>query len=243
MSVIKTTLSGSIPACAGEPALVHLNLLSNVVYPRVCGGTLPHPTGTVCILGLSPRVRGNHPPRCYGARGERSIPACAGEPEVCAVLLFSVAVYPRVCGGTARVPSKSNTTTGLSPRVRGNHCMVAQHYRRTGSIPACAGEPFPDSGTALSSGVYPRVCGGTELLEKVVVDGDGLSPRVRGNLPMLNRWCHRWGSIPACAGEPVALVFAKMKGEVYPRVCGGTVGATHKKAPGYGLSPRVRGNR
>ena len=53
------------------------------VYPRVCGGT-----GMVCTqmgsgVGLSPRVRGNHPaPPCHRPP-VRSIPACAGEPPLC----------------------------------------------------------------------------------------------------------------------------------------------------------------
>ena len=51
-----------------------------------------------------------------------------------------------------------------------------------GSIPACAGEPPVVGAIAGLEGVYPRVCGGTQ----VAYDGGflywGLSPRVRGNL-------------------------------------------------------------
>ena len=53
---------------------------------------------------------------------------------------------------------------------------------RSGSIPACAGEP---SGAAFSLdclAVYPRVCGGTAQDTRVLSPAEGLSPRVRGNL-------------------------------------------------------------
>ena len=73
-------MSGSIPACAGEPAVDGVGLAPEGVYPRVCGGTQSVPTRLDLIQGLSPRVRGNRQCRPFvlGERG--SIPACAGEP-------------------------------------------------------------------------------------------------------------------------------------------------------------------
>ena len=51
-------------------------------YPRVCGGTSSTTATTRDCPGLSPRVRGN--PRLLRRAGDawRSIPACAGEPEL-----------------------------------------------------------------------------------------------------------------------------------------------------------------
>ena len=73
--------SGSIPACAGEPATSALYSSVFTVYPRVCGGTPGGLTNPHWGHGLSPRVRGN---RLGGGRlpqQEGSIPACAGEPS------------------------------------------------------------------------------------------------------------------------------------------------------------------
>ena len=70
--------------------------------------------------------------------------------------------------------------------------------------------------------VYPRVCGGTCTDDMSTCTAGGLSPRVRGNLVMRRYALGVWGSIPACAGEPV----------VDRR-------STRRLA---GLSPRVRGN-
>ena len=50
------------------------------------------------------------------------------------------------------------------------------------------------------------------------------------------------GSIPACAGEPIAAVFQKGLIGVYPRVCGGTPASPDHPFEAKGLSPRVRGN-
>ena len=51
------------------------------VYPRVCGGTCPMPACRHIWTGLSPRVRGNLPDARLPAHMDRSIPACAGEPQ------------------------------------------------------------------------------------------------------------------------------------------------------------------
>ena len=159
-----------------------------------------------------------------GCRLARSIPACAGEP----IFLLRRMSAPSVCG--------------LSPRVRGNHVRDARSCSRR-SIPACAGEPLKRSGPARqslhrsipacagepsfrsagishtpSSGVYPRVCGGTYLLAK---HGVWVYPRVCGGTVVWECW-HSW---------------------VYPRVCGGTGPVlTDAPIPTVGLSPRVRGN-
>ena len=50
------------------------------------------------------------------------------------------------------------------------------------SIPACAGEPICAGPIPTGAGVYPRVCGGTNLRWADTNGRGGLSPRVRGNL-------------------------------------------------------------
>ena len=214
---------GSIPACAGEPTGFGGLSDHGVVYPRVCGGTCGR---MVCLgigCGLSPRVRGNLAVGASFRHHGRSIPACAGEP----------------CGGVGMAYNRK----GLSPRVRGNLCPPLADLSPPGSIPACAGEPPAGRGTSAHGGVYPRVCGGTEQIQACHQDIRGLSPRVRGNpdTPLRNRILTR--SIPACAGEPPSATWCWTWRAVYPRVCGGTPQHNLGSITGYGLSPRVRGNR
>ena len=193
----------SIPACAGEPMCRYSSAPARVVYPRVCGGTTSSAMPCNADAGLSPRVRGNparHPsPSCSC----RSIPACAGEPRAAVWSMNSGKVYPRVCGGTFPNRVNPDPGEGLSPRVRGNPEDVRDEARIRGSIPACAGEPRPISRLRRRRKVYPRVCGGTRVLQAEMRLIKGLSPRVRGNR-MTGRNCAcSSGSIPACAGEPL----------------------------------------
>ena len=152
---------GSIPACAGEPLLRHLLYRSWSVYPRVCGGTVLTRIRSQHLRGLSPRVRGNHDLYQWAKARRGSIPACAGEPRPHGPLHTHVGVYPRVCGGTTPGRTVDIAWLGLSPRVRGNRHYPYPKRGRTGSIPACAGEPIPPCGSGGRFWVYPRVCGGT----------------------------------------------------------------------------------
>ena len=115
-------VTGSIPACAGEPLLIRRQPPRSGVYPRVCGGTSRTSCRRLANRGLSPRVRGNPSSAAFTSAIERSIPACAGEPP-------SVAMRPAA-------------VSGLSPRVRGNRAEGPRSPIDRGSIPACAGEPY-----------------------------------------------------------------------------------------------------
>ena len=193
---------GSIPACAGEPGCAGRPSRLAAVYPRVCGGTDGLAGVVAAPHGLSPRVRGNLGRLIRRSVGLRSIPACAGEPYDAAGPSSSPWVYPRVCGGTRAAALSASPPSGLSPRVRGNRCGLWRGLCRRGSIPACAGEPTWNPPTIPTAAVYPRVCGGTILLNRPKSKVEGLSPRVRGNRSPPLRRCPCLRSIPACAGEP-----------------------------------------
>ena len=69
------------------------------------------------------------------------------------------------------------------------------------------------------------MCGGTVEEIDALPDGRGLSPRVRGNRIDRHRITQVFGSIPACAGEPLEVIRMSLQFRVYPRVCGGTSAA------------------
>ena len=172
---------GSIPACAGEPSRGGRTPGLGRVYPRVCGGTVESSGMPSGYPGLSPRVRGNLTAALLPGMCTGSIPACAGEPSCAPGAAPARAVYPRVCGGTASPAPAGRGEAGLSPRVRGNRTIVRYSDEANRSIPACAGEPSVRPVEPSSSGVYPRVCGGTRPLNCTSPPSPGLSPRVRGN--------------------------------------------------------------
>ena len=150
------------------------------VYPRVCGGNADAHLCAACLVGLSPRVRGNVcmssstsvnsglSPRVRGkqvAPRSRldvlgSIPACAGETILSASSRKNILVYPRVCGGNTPFCGGRRWGCGLSPRVRGKRFqrILLKEW----------------------GGVYPRVCGGNGSCFPDRYGTQGLSPRVRG---------------------------------------------------------------
>ena len=131
---------------------------------------------------------------------------------------------------------------GLSPRLRGNPHVVLADDQLLGSIPAPAGEPSPAPARSGPRGVYPRACGGTDVIRLYLESKNGLSPRLRGN-PGRGRWQHYlFRSIPAPAGEPVGVAVGYQVDQVYPRACGGTAAGFIATAVTGGLSPRLRGN-
>ena len=73
------------------------------VYPRVCGGNVGEGLIAVSDAGLSPRVRGKREQPGTWYKGNRSIPACAGETGCWQPIHTPCGVYPRVCGGNSAV--------------------------------------------------------------------------------------------------------------------------------------------
>ena len=86
------------------------------------------------------------------------------------------------------------------------------------------------------------MCGGTIGAVEREILKRGLSPRVRGNLQLMQLMRQPPRSIPACAGEPDDTDTRDTPAAVYPRVCGGTRPRALTFWESIGLSPRVRGN-
>ncbi len=151
-------------------------------------------------------------------------------------------VYPRVCGGAGTVGAALYRHVGLSPRVRGSRRHRLCNRDRRGSIPACAGEPVKALLQTKDIGVYPRVCGGAMTRHRPSLLSTGLSPRVRGSQVFKSVCDQITRSIPACAGEPLAVTRTCEPRWVYPRVCGGAPSRPRHTSRSKGLSPRVRGS-
>ena len=236
-------IAGSIPAWAGEPGRHDRPARARTVYPRVGGGTIPIPRASSTAAGLSPRGRGNLLPSKGRPLPSRSIPAWAGEPSTYRFSLPSIAVYPRVGGGTRSIARINRVVIGLSPRGRGNPSAAFLFSLAAGSIPAWAGEPDPRRPPNDSGSVYPRVGGGTFFCRHTNRCQGGLSPRGRGNLVATDQHVRYQRSIPAWAGEPFHSTNPPRATTVYPRVGGGTGPITWRVPLALGLSPRGRGNR
>ena len=132
---------------------------------------------------------------------------------------------------------------GPSPRVRGSRDPAGDSAARGGSIPACAGKPedvVVDTGNIR---VHPRVCGEARGRTFSEPSPSGPSPRVRGSHGQDGESVSHVGSIPACAGKPIAPRAAGRGIGVHPRVCGEAHAELLPLGEERGPSPRVRGSR
>ena len=152
---------GSIPAGAGEPLSGGVSPARTGVYPRGRGGTIVGRSVACPNGGLSPRARGNPTGLACLHNPVGSIPAGAGEPHPRSSAHQRDRVYPRGRGGTIFVFASSETSTGLSPRARGNLAVKRS--------------------PVIGRGVYPRGRGGTVAIAVRLASVQGLSPRARGN--------------------------------------------------------------
>ena len=150
----------SIPAWAGETAIVSAIQRTAGVYPRVGGGNAAHKLALTRGEGLSPRGRGKLISVGTGRRWRRSIPAWAGETRKSWGNQSLCRVYPRVGGGNQIAVKYRRPTPGLSPRGRGKLLAIRIHSVGYRSIPAWAGETPNKTFAHGVHTVYPRVGGG-----------------------------------------------------------------------------------
>ena len=191
-------------------------------YPRAGGGTGLRPRSHRRRPGLSPRRRGNLPPRSVLDVSLGPIPAQAGEPRSPTRTGTAPRAYPRAGGGTPSIARTAAIELGLSPRRRGNHVAGRVRELRPGPIPAQAGEPRPPHQTSPPLRAYPRAGGGTRAGDGGDACRRGLSPRRRGNRRRAGSADTWRRPIPAQAGEPPLPTRRHGQSGAYPRAGGGT---------------------
>ena len=211
-----------IPAQAGEPTHPRHPQGSPWAYPRAGGGTRISELASGELDGLSPRRRGNRCRDITRGRLVGPIPAQAGEPCCRPAPSRTTKAYPRAGGGTYELALGTRIYRGLSPRRRGNHRSLPDGRRRTGPIPAQAGEPRWKAIAFCSARAYPRAGGGTIVTASPSHCARGLSPRRRGNHGALRLTRQAEGPIPAQAGEPTPSSPRCSTCWAYPRAGGGT---------------------
>ena len=232
-----------IPACAGEAARHPWWRRIGWVHPRVCGGSATRLRAGPPSAGASPRVRGKRRGRADRQQRRRCIPACAGEAAEPPSARPMPRVHPRVCGGSLDRSPKALSIGGASPRVRGKRVDSILACADMRCIPACAGEALREWAGIYRREVHPRVCGGSAGARGGDAQRLGASPRVRGKLGGRLLAASPGGCIPACAGEASSATPPPSRGQVHPRVCGGSRQLMDWADDAPGASPRVRGKR
>ena len=193
--------------------------------------------------GSSPRVRGKLGLQLGRIRRGRLIPACAGKTPGRTGRGPAGTAHPRVCGENWPTETRSASTDGSSPRVRGKLRRRRPIHERLRLIPACAGKTRAASARGVRPTAHPRVCGENGERDCVLAGLTGSSPRVRGKLRARVHGHAQAGLIPACAGKTASRVFWTMYPWAHPRVCGENASFSCLTASTSGSSPRVRGKR
>ncbi len=234
--------SGSIPAGAGEPCSHRRRSCPRRVDPRGSGGANRRCKISGFLSGRSPRERGS-PAELHGpGMTSGSIPAGAGEPANRLPRSHLRRVDPRGSGGASKVEWIIASVTGRSPRERGSRRWPARSPRRSGSIPAGAGEPSDVSQHGDYRRVDPRGSGGARCGGGWRGCSWGRSPRERGSLADDQPDLIDLGSIPAGAGEPSGGRTALNLSRVDPRGSGGATSLLDNTIGSQGRSPRERGS-
>ncbi len=171
-----------------------------------------------------------------------SIPAYAGQPPCPAARRRPSGVHPRI-RGAARLPVVDvRRHQGPSPHTRGSLADWLNAATTFGSIPAYAGQPINESLNSGDGRVHPRIRGAAITYASVPSGTQGPSPHTRGSLPRGSRFGECPGSIPAYAGQPLALPVEERPRRVHPRIRGAARQREGQGCQEPGPSPHTRGS-
>ena len=235
------TLTGTIPARAGETKRRKRGKVGSRDHPRSRGGNLCKRSFLFLGGGPSPLARGKHTPCTCRPCNQGTIPARAGETISDSARYSPLRDHPRSRGGNVALSRDGAQVWGPSPLARGKLRGADQLARPAGTIPARAGETVDLACTGSRWRDHPRSRGGNLLAGLGLDLGAGPSPLARGK-----RRCRRAasacdGTIPARAGETLTGFLGLLLQRDHPRSRGGNAG--HRAEPELqpGPSPLARG--
>ena len=233
---------GSIPAHAGQPPTSSASPPSSWVHPRSRGAAHRSPVPCHHCGGPSPLTRGSPATVSITISIAGSIPAHAGQPATAGFIPRVSGVHPRSRGAAAACNRSPSTQQGPSPLTRGSRPPNNWPFLWSGSIPAHAGQPQVQYRSDPPHAVHPRSRGAADQGPAEVNDFRGPSPLTRGShLPGASP-VDRIGSIPAHAGQPIALGRAGELDRVHPRSRGAAADNVMAGTAEVGPSPLTRGS-
>ena len=210
-------------------------------HPRACGANEVLEPCVARKYGSSPRMRGKLGKSINIIRGDRIIPAHAGQTPASASRRRPSPDHPRACGANHISIRKPKTGGGSSPRMRGKPHVVDDLDRGVRIIPAHAGQTQRCFKTSKHGSDHPRACGANSISRWVWVITFGSSPRMRGKL--LGEFAHRIQRriIPAHAGQTSRRTRLLRLVSDHPRACGANTTTKPPTRRNNGSSPRMRG--
>ena len=188
-------------------------------------------------------MRGTPTSRTYDSKGDRFIPAHAGNTPTRPPCRPPPSVHPRACGEHISTPEYLLISAGSSPRMRGTRTHPAHPADDRRFIPAHAGntQNFGDRRSVLP--VHPRACGEHSTKPRTSRTATGSSPRMRGTQDAASAYAEVRRFIPAHAGNTYYRRKTQSEKTVHPRACGEHSSSAGTCATIAGSSPRMRGTQ
>ena len=193
--------SGIIPAYEGNTKYYREYAPNVGDHPRVCGEHRNTVPSVQRMTGSSPRMRGTQQLRVSHGEFAGIIPAYAGNTFGHSVGFAGNWDHPRVCGEHHACHPNAVPDRGSSPRMRGTLRYHTHALRKTGIIPAYAGNTRRPLADGWNHWDHPRVCGEHRLATISPATLSGSSPRMRGTLKEDVAALRQRGIIPAYAGN------------------------------------------
>ena len=230
-----------IPAHAGQTCPAGSRAVSASDHPRTCGANTLTTHKESKTRGSSPHMRGKRTHRICHQRGNRIIPAHAGQTEANREGLEQEADHPRTCGANVTAMCANRPDYGSSPHMRGKLRALPWPDGSRRIIPAHAGQ-IPKSNTSYPTrSDHPRTCGANLSGRQQGSERFGSSPHMRGKHAHNPQRIQNKGIIPAHAGQTNRACIRNAVAWDHPRTCG-----ANSRSPVFigrvsGSSPHMRG--
>ena len=175
------------------------------------------------------------------ARGERLIPARAGNTAGPASSEGLLPAHPRSRGEHSQYPSSNAALLGSSPLARGTHAHSHSFNVSSRLIPARAGNTCRSSSRSNGCSAHPRSRGEHRKQPTKKKISGGSSPLARGTPTLINEQLLDERLIPARAGNTRGANRRRNPCSAHPRSRGEHAGVIATAILAFGSSPLARG--
>ena len=232
-----------IPAGAGQTGDVRQLDMSDGAHPRWRGADRQPRCHPAAPPGSSPLARGRHRHPRPRRRGVRLIPAGAGQTPAWIPAATPGGAHPRWRGADLVSAGHMPLGNGSSPLARGRRSGRRSRGRRTGLIPAGAGQTELAPNPVECYAAHPRWRGADRNRATEALAPQGSSPLARGRHSVGEKARREEGLIPAGAGQTLRVPGRRRRRRAHPRWRGADVDGRGCGTHAIGSSPLARGRR
>ncbi|MDB5033316.1 MAG: hypothetical protein JWQ98_557 [Chlorobi bacterium] len=148
-----------IPTHVGRSTPSRMTVIELAVHPHACGEIVLADYPAAAKGGSSPRMWGDRGNRGRPAWRHRFIPTHVGRSLAAIIQCRNHSVHPHACGEIASLPHTIHRSIGSSPRMWGDHRLLAFIATTARFIPTHVGRSTRSSVPGHRPSVHPHACG------------------------------------------------------------------------------------